>query len=46
VGSIDGTGYVITAFVATWVVVIGYLIRLHVALKRAREQYEQSGGTQ
>jgi CcmD family protein len=37
--------YVIAAFAATWVVVIGYVVWLEIALKRARKQYERSGGT-
>jgi hypothetical protein len=44
-GSAGGTGFVITAFTATWVVMIGYLLWLRVALKRARQQYAQSGGS-
>jgi CcmD family protein len=40
-----GAGFVIAAFAATWVVVIGYLIHLRRVLARAREQYERAGGS-
>jgi CcmD family protein len=42
----EGLGYVITAYAATWVAMLGYLVWLRGALRRARAQYEKSGGTQ
>jgi CcmD family protein len=42
----EGLGFVIAAYAATWVAVLGYLVWLRGALRRARAQYEKSGGTQ
>lgn len=40
----EGIGFVVAAYAATWIVVLGYLWRLRGALKRARDLYEQAGG--
>jgi hypothetical protein len=42
----SGPGFVIAAFVATWIVVLGYLIRLHFVVKNSRRMYEEAGGSQ
>jgi hypothetical protein len=43
----DNTVYIAAAYVVTWVVLIGYAIRLHGVSRRARAQYDEasrSGG--
>jgi CcmD family protein len=40
-----GIEFVIAAYSATWVAVLGYLVWLRSALKRSRELYEQAGGS-
>ena len=38
----DGNGYIIAAYVVTWVAIIGYAVRLHFVMQRARAQLEQA----
>jgi CcmD family protein len=42
----EGLEFVIAAYAATWVAVLGYLVWLRGALRRARAQYEKAGGVQ
>jgi CcmD family protein len=36
--------FVTAAYVATWAVIVGYLVYTHRALRRARAEYERAAG--
>jgi hypothetical protein len=38
----DNVTYIAAAYVVTWIVLIGYAIRLHGVSRRARAQYEEA----
>lgn len=35
----ESNGYIVAAYVLTWVVLVGYAIRLHAVSRRSRQQY-------
>ena len=38
----DNTGYIVAAYVITWVVLVGYAVRLQAVSRRARARLEQA----
>ena len=37
--------FITAAYAVSWVVILGYLVRVHLALKRARTDYERVTGS-
>ena len=38
----DSNNYVVAAYVVTWIMLLGYALRLHAVSRRSREQYAEA----
>jgi hypothetical protein len=41
----EGIGFVVAAYVAAWLAMVGYQVWLYAVLRRAREEYDRAGGS-